>query len=110
MDIRGKAILKRFAPSYNEKDDNHIDILRRIGQHMNMGGCLLSVLDKQLMARPSFDSTTTEDRVYALIASLRDAAEMDEGASALLQTIGHMFVEGVHSQEEVLPRRQPGRR
>ena len=77
---------------------------------MNMDGCLLSNLDEQLTVGPSFDSTAIEDRVYPLIASLRDAAETDEDASALLQKIGHMFVDSVHNQEKVLPRRQPGRR
>ena len=77
---------------------------------MNMDGCLLSDMDKQLMSKPSFDSTTTTDRMYALIVSLWDAAQSDVDASALLQKVCIMFVEGVHDQEENMPRCQPDHR
>ena len=106
MNYKGKAILRKFAPNFDGNDDNHIDMLKRIAQHINMDGCLLSNLNKQLTARPSFDNTTVEDRVFALTASLRDAAEKDEDAPALLQKIGHLFVEVPHNQEKVLQRRQ----
>ena len=72
-------------------------MLKSIAQHMNMDGCLLSNLNKQPTARPSFDNTTVEDRVFALIVSLRAATEKVEEASVLLQKIGHLFVEGLHN-------------
>ena len=40
MNYKGKAILKKFAPNFDDKDGNHIDMLKRIAQHMNMDGCL----------------------------------------------------------------------
>ena len=104
---KGKADLKRFAPTFNGKDESDIDMLKNIAQHVNMDGCLLSNLNKQSTARTVFNETTEEDRVFALIAPLRDAAFDDEGASALLQKIGQLFVEGLHNQTKVLPRRQP---
>ena len=92
--------------SSDEKKESHIDMLRNIAQHMNMGGCILSTMDQQLMSKPTFDSTTITGRVYALIVALRDAAQSDVGASVLLQKVGQLFVEGVHDQEENMPRGQ----
>ena len=85
-------------------------MLKNIAQHINMDGCLLSNLNKRPTARTIFDDTTVENRVFALIVSLRDAAAEDEEASALLQEIGHLFVEGLHNQTEVLHRHQPYQR
>ena len=103
---KGKVTLKRSAPNFNGKDESH-DILKNIAQHINMDGCLLSNLDKEPTARIVFNDTTVKGRVFALMASLRGAAFDDEGASALLQKIGQLFVEGLHHQTKVLQRRQP---
>ena len=72
-----------------------------------MDGCLLSNLNKQPTARTVFNGTVVEGRVFALIVPLRDAAFDDEGAFALLQKIGQLFVEGLHHQTKVLQQRQP---
>ena len=107
MTFKGKATLKNFAPKFNEDDENHIDMLKNIAQHIDMEPTLLSYLNRQSTARTIFGDTTVEDRVFALIVSLRDAAAKDEEASVLLQRIGHLFVEGINNQEKVLHRRQP---
>ena len=82
-------------------------MLKNIAQHINMDGCLLSNLNKQPAAWTIFNDTAVEDRVFALVSSLRDAAFEDEEASALLQKIGQLFVEGPHNQTKTLQRRQP---
>ena len=46
MNYKGKAILRKLAPNFDDNDDNHIDMLKRIAQHLNMDGCLLLNLNK----------------------------------------------------------------
>ena len=89
-----------FAPNFDAKENNHIAMLKNIGQHSSMDGCILSSMDKHSMSRSTFDNTTDIDRVYALIVSLRDAAQSNVDASALLQIIAQVFMEGVRDQEQ----------
>ena len=67
-----------------------------------MDGCILSSMDGPSMSRIDFDNTTDIDRVYALIVSLRDAAQSNMEASALLQFVAQLFVESMHDQEETM--------
>ena len=85
-------------------------MLRNIAQHLNMDGCILSAIDEHLMSRTNFDSTTVIDRFYALIVSLRDAAQSSVDAPALLQIIGKLFVEGVYDLEQNMRQCQPDHR
>ena len=89
-----------FAPNFDAKENKHIAMLKNIGQHINMDGCILSSMDEHSMPRTYFDSSTDIDRVYALIVSLRDAAQSNVDASALLQIIAQLFMEGVRDQEQ----------
>ena len=91
-----------FAPNFDANVDKHVAMLKNIGQHINMDGCILSSMDGHPMSRVNFDNTTDIDRVYALIVSLRDAAQSNVNASALLQFIAQLFVEGVHDQEQTM--------
>ena len=93
--IKGRRILMNFAPNFDANVDKHVAMLKNIGQHINMDGCILSSMDGHSMSRANFDNTTDIDRVYALIVSLRDAAQSNVNASALLQFIAQLFVEGV---------------
>ena len=89
-----------FAPNFDAKENKHIAMLKNIGQHINMDGCILSSMDEHPMSRANFDSTSDIDRIYALVVSLRDAAQSNVDASALLQIIAQLFVEGVRDQEQ----------
>ena len=100
MAIKGRRILKNLAPNFDAKKDRHIEMLKNIGQHINMDGCILSSMDEHPMSRANFDSTTDIDQIYALVVSLRDAAQSNVDASALLQIIAQLFMEGVRDQEQ----------
>ena len=86
--FKGKAILKKLSPMYDEDDDDHIDMLSSMAHHLNMDGEFLSYLDDYSTARFIFYSTTLNKRIFALIVLLRGIAARDEEASALLQKIG----------------------
>ena len=100
--IKGRKIMKNLAPNFDARIDKHVAMMRSIGQHINMDGCILSSMDGHSRSRVDFDNTTDIDRVYALIVSLRDAAQSNVDASALLQFVAQLFVESVHDQEQTM--------
>ena len=100
--IKGRKIMKNLAPNFDARIDKHVAMMRSIGQHINMDGCILSPVDGQSRSGVVFEDTTDIDRVYALIVSLRDAAHLSKDASALLQYIAQLFIDGVRDEDQTM--------
>ena len=100
--IKGRKIMKNLAPNFDARIDKHVAMMRSIGQHINMDGCILSPVDGQSRSGVVFEDTTDIDRVYALIVSLRDAAHISKDASALLQYIAQLFIDGVRDEDHTM--------
>ena len=100
--IKGRKIMKNLAPNFDARIDKHVAMMRSIGQHINMDGCILSPVDGQSRSGVVFEDTTDIDRVYALIVSLRDAAHLSKDASALLQYIAQLFIDGVRDEDHTM--------